>query len=295
MSWFWKSKTNQKQVEEAALKAQEELDALHTEIQRLQSSLAESERLQAEWQASLEMATQERDALRAVSENALAHERQQAAEKHAQLEQRHQELESNLAEANQKHHLLDAANVEMAEMLKSSERRFEELQTTSSQERSERDETIRQRDQRLADLQSELTARQSELTAQQAQHEQAVSHIANLTRQLTDANEQAVAKQADLEQRLTAEAENAAARIEQLEQQLAQSELKSANRAEQRSALLRNMAEIHRLSATSSKSEPSPDSLKVVSPEWSGQADAPAETAGDDTSPSNSFLSRSGT
>ena len=292
MSWFGNSKKNQKLAEEAALKAQEELTSLQEEIQRLQTALAESQRLQADWQASTEVAKQERDALRNVSERALAHERQIAANLQTQFEKQRQELESSLAAAVQKQQLVDTANGELAETIKSNERRFEELQAASARERSERDETVRQRDQELSVLQSELAGLQTQLTRQS---EQAATEVAELKRQLTEAEHQATVKNVAWEQRLKTEADQAAARIEQLEQQLTQSELKSANRAEQRSALLRNLAEIHRLSATASKAEPTPDSLKVVSPEWSGTAQAPTEAADESADQANSFLSRSGT
>ncbi len=291
MGWFWKSKSKSKSTEPQPeqleqfeqIEPLEEFEAevvptleetLQAEIDRLQVVNAEVTRQQTEWQASAETAMQERDALRAETAETLSSERQQSADKIAELHRKKEEMESNFAQVQQKLSLLDEANVSMAEMIRQGEA------------------NVQQRDQRLAEMESQHATNSTRMLAQIADLTQ---QMTNLSQQLTTAREDASAKLMAAEQRISADSVQAAERIANLERQLAESETRSANRAEQRSALLRNMIEIHRLSTTSSKSDIPSDSLKLINPGWSEQAVNPVPSAEPDSASSNAFYSRSGT
>lgn len=264
MGWFWKSKAPKQQaenveVEEVAALSMEEI--LQEEINQLKQSV--------------ETAQHERDRIRAEADEAIANERQHSGQKIS-------ELQSSLAETEQKLKLLDEANVSMAEMIRQRDQTVAEIQTAGANELKERDAIIQQRDERLADLAAELASTSTNMSAQ----------VADLTQKLAKAHDEASSKYAELERRLATNSAESAERIAKLEKQLADSEAKSASRAEQRSALLRNMAEIHRLSTTSAKSDVPSEPLKIISNGWSEQAAKPATTSDADSTSANQFYSR---
>ena len=264
MGWFWKSKAPKQQaekVEEVAALSMEEI--LQEEVNQLKESA--------------EAAQQERDTIRAEADEAIANERQHSG-------QRISELESNLAETEQKLKLLDEANLSMADMIRQRDQKMEELQTAAANDLNEREAIIQQRDQRLAELTAELATTSTRMSTQ----------VADLTQKLVKAHDETSSKYAEFEQRMAANSTEASERIAKLEKQLAESEARSASRAEQRSALLRNMAEIHRLSTTSTKNDVPSESLKLINPGWSEQAAKPTPTSDVESTSANAFYSRGG-
>ncbi len=277
MAWFFKSKSaapDEKRVTFATLQE---------DVTRLQSEIAEANRLKSEWQASAEAAIDERDALRLESEQTISNERQHHADKVSELTLKHDVTESDLKIERQKLALLDEANMKFAEMVRERDRSLEdarksleltikEASKSLDHEIQTRDAQIRERDERIQHLDAHHTeaatqgvARIDELSQQLATlKEQSSFRIQELGQKLVAATNDSNTKVADAESRI----EVIAANVSELERKLTESETRSANRAEQRSALLRNMVEIHRLSAVSGKTESSAEALKILNPGW---------------------------
>ena len=155
-------------------------------------------------------------------------------------------------------------------------------------------------DQRIHELSARLHMAQDALAEAQTAEKNALAAVAQAKQQiqtLSNQREQSQQAPVNVQESLDENFKQAAARITQLEKQLAESEAKSASRAEQRSALLRNLAEIHRLSATAARPEPAQagDSLKVVAPgKWS-EPGRQSSTNDPEKGGGNTLFSRSGT
>ena len=278
MAWFFKSKSaahGEKRVTIATL--QEDLT-------RLQSEIAEANRLTSEWQTSAEAAINERDALRLESEQTISNERQLHADKVSELTLKHDVTESDLKIEQQKLALLDEANMKFAEMVRERDHSLEDarksLELTIKEASKSLDHEIQTRD-------AQIRERDERIRHQNAQHaeaaEKGVARIDDLSQQLANLNEQSSFRIQELEQKLVAATNDSnakvadaesriavfAANVSELERKLTESETRSANRADQRSALLRNMAEINRLSTVSGKTESSAEALKILNPGWS--------------------------
>lgn len=265
MGLFWRSKSSKQLAEEAAKLAEHE--ALQAEVGRLQNERADFVNQQAELRSTVDKAQSEIVTLRIESE-----------EKAEELQRVSGELETsvtNLAETQQRLQLLDEANVGMAKMLEDKGREIEQVQQDVQRAEQEAQRAQLEAQQFQAEIQqvqqaSEATIKQkdqlvTELEAKLADStSKATQRIADLETQIAKSNEEAASRIRDIEQRLSDTIAQSSAQLEKLKDQLAESEARSASRAEQRSALLRNMMEIHRLSATSSKNDSASESLKFV-------------------------------
>jgi hypothetical protein len=273
--------------------------ALQGELTELRLQHAETSRLQNEWQASAEEL--QREAERAQSEavaiqnetsQAISDLRQQNADAIVELNRQRAILEADLATEQQKRASGEATNATISQTLQDRERQIERDQHARSREVQESDARILQGDIRLRDLEARRaadavssSAHIADLTRQLATTQDAAAsrnlefernltvvqqtaarQIGEVEQRLTENSAQAAARIAELEQRLTETSTQAATKITGLEQRLAESEIRSAGRAEQRSSLLRNLSEIHRLSEVSAKAEMSAESLKLVNP-----------------------------
>ncbi len=275
MSWFWKSKSGgQKDL----LPSRE---ALAAEVDRLQTENTQALKQKEEWQAATESATHERDLIRSQSDEALSNANLQNAEVVAELTRKQRELEANLDAELKKFALLDQANISMAQMLKDRDQQIESIRVERTNDLRERDAKIEHQQQRLRELDSEIATTLSQTGLQ----------IDGLKRQLAETTERTTVRILKLEQTAAANSSEAATRIASLEQQLAASEARSANRAEQRSALLRNMTEIHRLSTVSPKVEASSDSLKLLDSEWQETSIEPSTSPEAESVTTNPFFS----
>ena len=257
-----------------------------------------------ELQASLKAAQAELESLRTQSEATIA-----------EFTAKSTTVEATLAETQQKLQLLDEANVTMAKMLGDRDQRIQELEKLESQSKTQQ-ELAKQKDDQIGELESKLAASSTQSTTIIAELKQqidsltskcssstaqvdALNHqidslnqqVESLRREVDQAHQTASAQISEVEQRQLAISASSTDRIAALEQQLAESEARSANRAEQRSALLRNLMEIHRLSSTSTKSDVPSESLKFrgESEERSGNAEPVVD---EETVPPNPFYTR---
>ena len=292
MGLFWRSKSSKQLAEEAAKQAEHE--ALQAEVERLNAERTEIVNEQSELRSTVDKAQSEIVTLRIQSEET-------AEELHRVTSELETSI-SNLSETQQRLQLLDEANVGMAKILEDKDRQIEQVQ--QNVQRAEQE--VQRAQQEVQHVQSEIEQVQRESAAALHQQDQLVAEleakltesttkatqrIADLETQIAKSNDEAATRIREIEQRLADAMTQSSAQIEKLKEQLAESEARSANRAEQRSALLRNMVEIHRLSATSSKSETSAESLKFVN---STRDEAPkSEETTEESASSGAFYSRS--
>lgn len=260
MAWFWNAMSAARKAELAALQT------LREDVDRLQAMNAEALRSQAEWQTSAENAIRERETVRSEMSQTISSEREEYADKISGMNLKHEVLESDLKVERQKLTLLDEANLKMAEMLRVRDQTINDLQESKANEIRQRDTQIRQQDEKRIALEGEL----AKISARES------ARIEEMNQQLATLNEESSTRLNELAQQLTATSERAAARAAELEQQLIESETRSANRAEQRSALLRNLTEIHRLSEVSAKEEAASEALKILKPSWPEEGDRSA-------------------
>ena len=318
MAWFWKSKSSKKKTNEAAPEPIMSAEPVEEEIQPflddqlvLDNQLSEPDLIEP----IHEHAGLEEDVLGMIAEAAppkLTYEELQAVADSTRIEldslRTHSEetisqltaksvgLEASLVESQHRLQLLDEANVTMAKMLGERDQKIDELQKSHEAVTQQNSQQVAELESRLAATTTQTTSIVADLKQQldslKSQNDASQQQIESLKQQLDHANQTAATQISELEQRHLTIHSGSTDRIASLEKQLAESEARSTNRAEQRSALLRNMIEIHRLSATSAKAEPPSESLKLVNAGWTDNAPQPPQPPAAESSSSSPFYSR---
>lgn len=239
--------------------------ALQEEFERLEAKNEELLRLLYEWKATSEVASQERDQVRTEAETMLTQERLQQARTVAELNLQIQQLETRLAEQQQKSRQLEQSHQSLNDLVQFRQQQIDEIQDTNNFELNYREARIREMEQRERDLQTQFDTAMAD----------SVARVDDLSRQLAIANDWYLRDSA-----------TATARIEELKRQLTETQARSENRAQQRSALLRNLSEIHRLSSLITNRKLTTSSLKLVPAELDVQESQDEfETYADDIEP----------
>jgi len=239
MGWLSKlTPAGRKAAQTAKQSMQEELD-------RLTQQSTEAALAQAELQSSLETAISEREAILAESAQSLATERQQNEDRIKAWNEQFQAMNKDLGAAHQNIAALNASLASHVEILRERDRTISELQIQIDRHRAADSEL----QNRTAELETHVAKLVSEVDAERQSSRSGANRIRELEAEVASGTSKTASRLKEVEQQLAMASKNAAEQIKILEQKLAESEARSARRAEQRSALLRNLADINRLSA----------------------------------------------